>query len=709
MINYLITEGFKKLGSKEFRFEDGSNILCGENGAGKSTVFKAIRFALFGVAASGSQRDTLPTYGLKNCKVELGIGDLRIVRDLKNCTIFKGEQIEAEGNTACTAYIEDYLGMDFKAFNIFCLSPQGETQALLSIGATEINRRVEQYSGVLLIDCIIANANQDIKVLSKQLDEMTKFDLSKLEFSIIGLRDNMENVQMNCSRLSSEKGVADQLHSSAQEDLTNARLDNNKITQARSNVQEAKEAVAALELERSDNEKITRELKETDLDHDELSSQLKGEECALNAKLASNAEYEKLKQDFNRLKLSVEELQELADQEFQSQTNIRALDTSISRLESDLSKEKEKLYNKRSEMYTVESQLKNGVCPTCQRAHENFDVDEANEKYLKLHSEEQALSGYTSFVEGQLSTAKQQLRAEQSSVGGYKEKLEKANAQFSDVQLKMSMAKQYPKVQIEKAQERVLTLSTDIRLIKDRRNQLEQAKEQEIRILRKIDAQKSKLAKYSVDAARDYHDIDVLEQKVTTAKEALNSVSSTLRQAEIDAVQFKNDLGHAEYELKQAKEVNEKYDQLAKDLGVRMDLVKLIRDKRQSFMSEIWFNILTRASVFVSQTTDGWISEILRDEKGNFSYREEGKHAVPIIGNASGAQAAFCGAALRIGISQALYGKNSLLMLDEPTESMTENNAARLASGLLNLGGQILLITHRKSEAYTAQNVIEIA
>jgi len=84
---------------------------------------------------------------------------------------------------------------------------------------------------------------------------------------------------------------------------------------------------------------------------------------------------------------------------------------------------------------------------------------------------------------------------------------------------------------------------------------------------------------------------------------------------------------------------------------------------------------------------------------------EDGQFA-PVT-SASGAQRGFIGVAARIGLSQALRVSCPVLVLDEPTESMSEANALRLSGALLS-HGQIIVITHRMSDSYTASNVIEL-
>ena len=134
-------------------------------------------------------------------------------------------------------------------------------------------------------------------------------------------------------------------------------------------------------------------------------------------------------------------------------------------------------------------------------------------------------------------------------------------------------------------------------------------------------------------------------------------------------------------------------------------LSRFLGDRRGHYLQETWRTILAMASKQVNKATNGWITAIdYRD--GDFYFVEDGIE-VPTT-EASGAQAAFIGVALRIGLARALYGRNSLLILDEPTESMREDNAVNLVGSLAGTAQQILLITHREQDQSLANHVITI-
>jgi ABC-type transport system involved in cytochrome bd biosynthesis fused ATPase/permease subunit len=111
------------------------------------------------------------------------------------------------------------------------------------------------------------------------------------------------------------------------------------------------------------------------------------------------------------------------------------------------------------------------------------------------------------------------------------------------------------------------------------------------------------------------------------------------------------------------------------------------------------------ATEALNASSSGWMNEV-KIEDGKFYFREYGAWVTAV--EASGAQEAFLGSALRIGLNKALYRGDAFMVFDEPTDGMREDNARNLVAEIGNCAGQVLVITHRESDQGLANNIIEV-
>lgn len=708
MIKGLKTHSFRKLSDFEVSFKPGSNILTGDNGAGKSTVFRAIRFALYGVAAAGCAKELLPTHGAKNCKVVLNIDDLVITRDLRNCTITKDGTPVAEGNTPCTQYMEDYLGMDFKAFNIFCLSPQGETQALLTVGATELNRRVEQYSGVDIIDKIIKATSSDISVYKGKLDNQSLIDTDTMHKALVDLECVIDDGKSTLAEIVAIKAELDDATASLRLSISHQKKINGDIYRAKELHDQAEVERDACELELNEAEKLLAELISKSNSVQGLSEQISELSSDIEFKTNANTSRDLEAQKYSQAKEAAHRLVPLADSEAKAKTDLELLQHEITAVGSEVSSNCDEVTALERVIKQDKKLLRDGICPTCERPHKNFDAElvhircEDNRVHLRATQEVLAKK----LAETDL--LNRQVRDFLRKISSYDIQLADAEMRRDATFERLEAMPCYDPAKINSLVKKRDDLVFTKRSIAEHSQRIEQAKTTVERLQRTFSRNSQKMADNAELASYHLVPTITMQQELSEKTEGLQELTQKEVHHSNLIAGLESDLIHISDEYTMALASNEKYIEDSKASSVLVSLNKLLRKRRGEFMADIWAGILARASHFVNETTSGWITEIGRDDKGNFTFRERGNIPCPIIGTASGAQAAFCGAAIRIGISLAMHGSNALLMLDEPTESMSEVNASKLASGLLALGGQTMLITHRTSEAVSAQSVIQL-
>ena len=183
----LYANNFKQLQDLELRFPDHARILVqGKNEAGKSTLFEAVFFALFGTALAtetGARGlDDLIGYGMEKARVELDVqaGDCvfkiarTIVRGKSNAwelDITRGEAVEElRGNTAVNKRLIAELGFDGDALLNTCFVEQKKLEKLEGLNKA---KREESLAKLLNLDSLVA-IEGDLKIRAEDKQELER-------------------------------------------------------------------------------------------------------------------------------------------------------------------------------------------------------------------------------------------------------------------------------------------------------------------------------------------------------------------------------------------------------------------------------------------------------------------------------------------------------------------------------------------------------
>ena len=148
MIKYLRLENFRRHESTELRFDDAHQVvlISGSNGVGKSTLFEAVLFALYGESRNGRAHiERLVRKGAEiegmEVEVEFVVGDTtyraRRRRDTKvtSATLYGNEVALVEGPREVSAEVSRILGLDSKGFKLATYAQQRELDGLASMRA----------------------------------------------------------------------------------------------------------------------------------------------------------------------------------------------------------------------------------------------------------------------------------------------------------------------------------------------------------------------------------------------------------------------------------------------------------------------------------------------------------------------------------------------------------------------------------------------
>ena len=177
----IATVNFKKLGTFFTEFKDGLNVISAENFKGKSTLLQAIEAAFFGPTVVPGKKELIPTHGQTTWSVTLKFameeGDVyyelargKTSAKLTRHTAGMPPELVANGNTPVTAFIEQLFSLAAKDYNLFIQSKQGESSGILTFGAAALNRKVEEFAGVDMIDKVQSEAQRRATSYSGKAD-----------------------------------------------------------------------------------------------------------------------------------------------------------------------------------------------------------------------------------------------------------------------------------------------------------------------------------------------------------------------------------------------------------------------------------------------------------------------------------------------------------------------------------------------------------
>lgn len=701
----LTTETFKKLGTRTFSFTPGVNVIAGDNGNGKSTVLRAVAVALFGPTMLPGVSDDIPTRGSSSWCVSLTFEHegkvYEVVRGKGKSSVKVGEELKASGQLPVTAFIEDLLNISAKDYNLLIHSRQGETNYVINYGATALQRKVEEFAGIAEIDKIVIEAATMAKEAKTKWEWLEGQLLSKEESTT--LEEMYEETAASLAEQSSELETLMAMTPPTEpaKPLFNLAEERAKL---RKYVAWTGEEAAYQRESAELRQKISElpaplnvpESSELLAYQRTLKTELQAAKHSVEAASSAKVKHELLAEQLRKLKL-------------QSVEEVSAAEISLSEEEiSDAQQQLQMLNNLKSELVRQVSKLSKeiseGVCGSCGTKLVT-DVDDLVKQKADAEAELLNLKDSIDRVSAELAevtaTHKQLVRT-QEAAQEHARKISESEQQLSGFVIPTVVG------DVDQLQEAVFKVAEQIKQIEATQAEADSLERTRSRLQR------------SFENLTQPHPVEVVTEEAVAAKELEQSVyevdhatwkhtvdnlkrDQEAKALEVQGLQEKLDLLQLR-KLEEDKKIMEQ-ECLLMESGVADRLSKYLRTRRAAYLKEVWDSIMAVSSRFLGEATRNWMTET-GIEDGKFMFREEGAW-VPAV-ETSGAQAAFLGTALRIGLNKALYRGKTFLAFDEPTEAMTEENARNLVAGIAGEAPQVFLITHRQSDQGLANNLIEV-
>ena len=672
LIRKIKLENIRSYNFGEIEFPEGSTLLSGNIGAGKSSVLLAIDFALFGI--SPGIGTALLRKGQEKGSVELYFStdnkEVIIKRSLKKTSsgvsqdegylIINGEKIEGSA-TELKARILGLLNYPMELltksksliYKYTVYTPQEEMKAIL-IG--DKDSRLETLRKVFGVDKykrITQNSEIFIKNLKNKIKE---FDIRIEDFD---------------SKINERKEREDEL------------------------------------------KRIKIELKKIIIEHDQIDFKLKKKREELKYAEAQINERNRTK---NELELEKNTLVNYMDRAQRESNEINSLKKEISSLEGELkgareeniddlineranlnkdiaSKEREKnelMYkiaefntrkNASNELKTRIKELKN--CPTC--------LQEVNDGH-KEHITKMEISRISD-IEKEIQTVNNDIKKSEHELQGMKDKFEVLNNKVNQsniISLKFDTLKN-KESRLQRFEDQVLEFNSKIKESQDRIIELNEM----LNKFEKIEDKYSMLKQEMDEAIR--------QDKIVGIKRA------TLEQSEMETRKAVEKLGKNIMEMEKIKNNIDYLRQLQKWLSENFIKIMQMMERK----------IMLRAHSDFNNLLDKWFSILIEDETIKIKLDEEFTPVITLneyetdYAHLSGGERTAAALAYRLSLNQVINNLMSdiktrdLIILDEPTDGFSTEQLDRVKIVLdeLNLK-QIIIVSHEPKIESFVDNVL---
>jgi exonuclease SbcC len=197
ILTNLKLENFKKYTNFEIAFESGLIGIIGKNGAGKSTIFEAILFALYGELKSKGDKEVVRNSNASSKDaviVELDFEfdniEYKVIREFRgkilsaNAKLYKNSELITTGAKEVTTSIMNLTKMSKDAFVHTLFASQKELTSLSNSKPEDRKKMIRKLLGLEKIDFVEKELIEKSRELKREISAFTEFLLSAEDISI---------------------------------------------------------------------------------------------------------------------------------------------------------------------------------------------------------------------------------------------------------------------------------------------------------------------------------------------------------------------------------------------------------------------------------------------------------------------------------------------------------------------------------------------
>ena len=181
MIHELTMKNWVKHHNRTFNFQEGLNLIRGDNEMGKSLILEAADFALHGSVALRLPVSMYPTTLQSDLTVTIRGEQYKIVRSLKKAQLFKGEELLASGTKPVDAEVRKLLGYNRNVFMVSNYSSQDAIQYLSQMKPAERKRTIDNVVGLTAVEQVLAERKAELSLLRRTQGNLQASEVSAPE------------------------------------------------------------------------------------------------------------------------------------------------------------------------------------------------------------------------------------------------------------------------------------------------------------------------------------------------------------------------------------------------------------------------------------------------------------------------------------------------------------------------------------------------
>ncbi|MCS7132056.1 MAG: SMC family ATPase, partial [Hadesarchaea archaeon] len=409
MITHVKLKGWKTHLDSDIKFGDGTNVLVGMMGAGKSAVLEAITYALFGTLPQVQTRriklDDLimnRPRQMDSAEVEVGFiapdGEEYVVKrviERGSGTTFselrkaRGELIESPSATRVSEAIQSILKLDYDLFERAVYSEQNRLDYFLTLPRGKRMESIDELLGIDKLELARKNMGTLVRRIQERIDDKrTALDelkqdaalatLSALEQGLNELEISKQGIYARLKQLQPEL-------ENVQKELRQLREVEQRLAQLEKSLRELEGAIAQLNCQLGDiraklgaavgieSEEFRRQVASAEQEFNEAASKAEDLSSKLTSLTSRIRELEtKIKMHSDRLeKLSVEIKEKHRLRGELERLKIQELAASIEKLQTEIRDISDRLAATRARLQDLEQTsnelaMAGSICPVCE-------------------------------------------------------------------------------------------------------------------------------------------------------------------------------------------------------------------------------------------------------------------------------------------------------------------------------------------------------